>query len=125
MAKRYANQILKKSYETNEVEKKRQYNERAVMQIEYGTFTPFVFSTTGGMGRVASKVFRRVAEAIAEKKKNILTTYREYGENCFSLVQSLGTCIRGGRTRFSTPETQCNPEHYNPANSEVVANLLI
>ena len=67
MAKRYANQILKKSYETNEVEKKRKYNER-VMQIEHGTFTPLVFSATGGMGREASKVFRRVAEAIAEKK---------------------------------------------------------
>ena len=37
--------ILKK----HEEEKKRQYNER-VMQIEQGTFTPLVFTTTGSMG---------------------------------------------------------------------------
>ena len=41
MTKKYANQILKKSYEINEVEKKRKYNER-VMQIEHGTFTPLL-----------------------------------------------------------------------------------
>ena len=104
MAKRYANQILKKSYETNEVEKKRKYNKR-LMQIEHGTFTPLVFSSTGGMGREASKVFGRVAEAIAEKKKNRICNNDIVGakKTAFSLVQSLGTCIRG-RTRFSIPE---------------------
>ena len=126
MAKRYANQILKKSYETNEAEKKRKYNER-VMQIEHGTFTPLIFSATGGMGQEASKVFRRVAEAIAEKKNTEYSTTISWVRRklCFSLVQSLGTCIRGSRTRFSIPAAQCNPEHCNPASSEVIANILI
>ena len=48
-AKRYVNQELRKSYEVNEKEKKRQYNER-ILQVEHGTFTPLVMSTTGGMG---------------------------------------------------------------------------
>ena len=38
-------------YRCNEMEKKRQYNER-VINIEQGTFTPLVYSTTGGMARV-------------------------------------------------------------------------
>ena len=33
----------------NENEKKRKYNSR-VTEIEQGTFTPLVFTTTGGMG---------------------------------------------------------------------------
>ena len=43
-ARRYRNQELAKCYETNEKEKKRQYNER-VLQIENGIYTPLVFST--------------------------------------------------------------------------------
>ena len=51
------NSFSGRSLAINEVEKKRKYNER-VMQIEHGTFTPLVFSATGGMGREASKVFQ-------------------------------------------------------------------
>ena len=39
MAKRYVNQTLKKSFEINEIEKKRHYSER-IVQIEHGTFSP-------------------------------------------------------------------------------------
>ena len=35
-------------YKQHETEKKRQYSSR-VMEIEHGTFTPLVFTTTGGM----------------------------------------------------------------------------
>ena len=38
--------VLKK----HEQEKKRNYNRR-VMEIEHGTFTPLVFSVSGGMGK--------------------------------------------------------------------------
>ena len=38
----------KQIYKEYENEKKRQYAER-VMEIEQGTFTPLVFTTTGGM----------------------------------------------------------------------------
>ena len=56
------------SYETNEKEKKRQYNER-VLQVENGTFTPLVFSTNGAMGRECIKFYQRLSELIAEKRK--------------------------------------------------------
>ena len=48
-------------YETHEKEKKRGYNAR-VLQIERGTFTPLVFSTSGGMGKEASKLVKRLAQ---------------------------------------------------------------
>ena len=48
-------------YESHEKEKKRGYNAR-VIQIERGTFTPLVFSTSGGMGKEASKLVKRLAE---------------------------------------------------------------
>ena len=48
MAKRYVNQTLKRSYEINELEKKRHYNER-IMQIEHRTFSSLVCAATGGL----------------------------------------------------------------------------
>ena len=44
-ANRYVNQSLKKTYEINEKEKKRVYNER-VQEIEQGSCTPIVMSAT-------------------------------------------------------------------------------
>ena len=53
-ASRYARQELSKTYQLNEKEKKRLYNDR-IMQVEHSTFTPLVVSVTGGMGRESSK----------------------------------------------------------------------
>ena len=53
-ARRYAKQELSKAYQLNEKEKKRFYNEQ-IMQVEHGTFTPLVMSSTGGMGQELSK----------------------------------------------------------------------
>ena len=48
-SKRYVNQEISKTYEVNEIEKKKLYKER-ILQIEHGSFTPLVMSTTSGMG---------------------------------------------------------------------------
>jgi len=47
LAKRYATLDPQKCYDMNEKEIKREYNER-VLEIEHGSFTPLVFSATGG-----------------------------------------------------------------------------
>ena len=44
--RRYAKQELSKTYQLNEKQKKRLYNE-PIIQAEHGTFTPFVMSVTG------------------------------------------------------------------------------
>ncbi len=67
LAKRHANQDLKKCFEANEREKKRAYNQR-VLEIEHGSFTAQIFSTAGGMGRECNKFVSRLAEMMADKQ---------------------------------------------------------
>ena len=57
----------KQIYKKRENEKKSQYAER-VMGIEQGTFTPLVFTTTGGMADECVRYHSRLAEQIADKK---------------------------------------------------------
>ena len=58
---------LKALYERNESEKKALYEDR-VLQVEKGSFQPLVFLTTGGTGPSCTKVLKRIAGKIAEKK---------------------------------------------------------
>ena len=51
-------------YRQHETEKKRQYASR-ILEVEQATFTPLVFSTTGGMG---TEYHSRLAELAAAKK---------------------------------------------------------
>ena len=49
-------------------EKKRKYNPRAT-EIEQGTFTPLVFTTTGGMADECLRYHSRLAELLSAKKQ--------------------------------------------------------
>ena len=42
------------------------YEER-IREIEHGSFTPLVFSCSGGMGPLATIVYKRLASLISEK----------------------------------------------------------
>ena len=65
----YRDLTPKQIYKKHENEKKRPYAER-VMEIEQGTltFTPLVFTTTGGMADEYVKYHSRLEELIANKK---------------------------------------------------------
>ena len=52
----------------HENEKKRMYNMQRVADIEQGTFTPLIFTMTGGMGEECEKYHSRLTELIATKK---------------------------------------------------------
>ena len=65
-ARRYRGLELSKCFKRNEDEKKRHYHER-VNTVEYGTFSPLVFSTNGGMGRECGAFYKRLSEMIAGK----------------------------------------------------------
>ena len=67
LAKRYVSFKPQHCYTLNEVEKKGHYNKR-VIEVEHGSFTPMVFSATGGYGRECGKAIRRLATMISEKK---------------------------------------------------------
>ena len=53
-------------YRRHKQEKKRKYNDR-VMNIEQGTFTPLVYSTSGGLGNECQTFYRHLANKIATK----------------------------------------------------------
>ena len=98
-ANRYANQSLKKTYEINEKEKKRAYNER-VQEIEHGSFTTFVMFATGGMARECSNFHSRLSEMIAEKRNQPYSVIASWIRRKISSshILSIGMCIRGSRS---------------------------
>ena len=49
-ARRYTKRELWKTYQLKEKETKRLCNEK-IMQVEHGTFTPLVMTSTRGLGR--------------------------------------------------------------------------
>ena len=58
---------LKSVYQEHENQKKNAYNDR-VLNIEKASFTPLVFSTSGGMGPECHRLHKRLAERIAAKQ---------------------------------------------------------
>ena len=63
----YRDLTPKQIYKKHENEKKRQYVER-VMEIEQGTFTPLVYTTTGGTADEFVKYHIKLAEQIRREK---------------------------------------------------------
>ena len=57
------------TYRRHEREKRRAYEQR-ILQVEHGTFTPLVLSSSGGWGPSAMVAFRRLAGLIATKHDN-------------------------------------------------------
>ena len=89
-----AESVLKK----HEQGKKRNYNRR-VMEIEHGTFTPLVFSVSGGMDMECSMFHKHVAERLAitsgERYEKITSTIR--CKLSFLILKSALMCVRGSR----------------------------
>ena len=87
-------------YRIHEKERKRLYSER-VLDIEHGTFTPLVFTTTGGMGKECLKYHSRLAQLIAIKKGEQYAKTISWirTRTSFALLRSALVCLRGSRTR--------------------------
>ena len=99
IASRYRNTPLSKCYTINENEKKKQYNER-LLQVEHGSFTPLVMLSNGGFGRECGRFYSKLAEQIAEKRKqpySIISSWIKR-KTIFSLLRSIGLCLRGSRS---------------------------
>ena len=91
-------------YTKHEKEKKRQYECR-VCEIEHSSFTPLVFSTTGGMSKQATIFYKRLASLLATKRD---TSYNKainwiWCYISFSLLRSAIQCIRGARSSTHSP----------------------
>ena len=96
----YRDLTPKQIYKKHENEKKRQYAER-VMEIEQGTFTPLVFTTTGGMADECVKYHNRLVELISNKKGDSYSSAISWirVKVSFAKVRSSILCLRGSRSR--------------------------
>lgn len=96
----YLQKKIQQVYVQHEKEKKNTYNHR-IMEVEKGTFTPMVFSTTGGASPEANRHHKRIAQLIADKKKeeysHVISFIRTRIR--FSLLKSILIAIRGVRGR--------------------------
>ena len=78
--------------------KKREYGDR-IREIDHGTFTPLIFSTSGGLSKETTVAYKKMAELLAIKWKceyaAILAWIR--CRLSFALLRSAIACMRGTR----------------------------
>ena len=107
-ASTHKRQSLTSSFNANEREKKRHYNQR-IVQVEHGSFTPVVFSAFGGCGRETHHFLSSLAEKLATKKNfnPSVTTNWLRRKIAFALLRTQILCLRGSRTlrKVSPPST--------------------
>ena len=91
-----------KIFTKHESEKKRQYNNR-IMNVEYGTFTPLVFSVNGRIAKECLKFHKFVAEKIANKSgcryEKVLSIIKR--KLSFLILRASLMCVRRSRS-FTT-----------------------
>ena len=87
-------------YRRHEGEKRRAYEQR-IREVEHGSFTPLVFSTSGGMGRAATVAYKQLASLLAAKREQPYCIVMGW-LRChlsFALLHSAVMCLRGSRSR--------------------------
>ena len=79
----------------------RKYDEQ-VHEVERGTFSPLIFSCSGGMGPTATIVFKRIATLISEKRGHPYchVLYWIRCKLCYSLLCSAVMYLRGSRSNY-------------------------
>ena len=94
------NTTISKCYRKHEAEKKRAYE-----QVEQSTFTPLIFSATGGMAKQSTTFYKRLASLLADKWEHPYSSTLSW-LRCllsFSLLRSAIQCIRGARHAATLP----------------------
>ena len=96
--KSQSNSAIKSVMKKHEAEKKRNYNRR-VMEVEHGTFTPLIFTTTGVMGHECQIFHKALAERISSKKGEKYDDVMRYirAKTSFLTIKATLLCIRGSR----------------------------
>ena len=92
------------AYRRHEQQKRNQY-ERRIREVDHSSFTPLVWSTSGGAGPSASVFLKRLASLLADKKDQPYSVTMGW-LRCrfgFALLRSSIMCLRGARSRKSQP----------------------
>lgn len=93
------NTPILKCFRKHEMEKKRAYEQR-ILEVEHATFTPLVFSASGGFGKEATTFYKRLASLLADHWDQPYSTTMSW-LRCtisFCLLRSAIQCIRGARS---------------------------
>ena len=127
-----SNTSISNCYRKHENEKKRAYEQRIrevehrhlhlVFSPEHSTFTPLVFSATGGMGKQGTTFYKRLACLLADKWDQPYSSTLCW-LRCrisFSLLRSAIQCIRGARSTRGHPIKEFHPIDLVNAESETV-----
>ena len=99
----------KQIYKLHEDEKKRKYTSR-IIEVENATFTPLVFTTTGGMSQECQRYHSRLAELISSKKQEDYATTIAWIRTkvSFAILRTALVCLRGTRSRRRKTNLQEN-----------------
>ena len=94
-------------YKSHEAQKKREYADR-ILQVEKGTFTPVVFSCTGGAGPEASRLIKQLALKLSLKKSERYSETVSYLRRrfCFDILRSCVISLRGERSPSKNVEVE-------------------
>ena len=91
---------LKAAHTRSENQKIREYGDR-ILEVEQGSFTPLVFTTSGGLAPRALTFYSCLAQQLAEKRKQAKSCVVAW-MRCrlsFSLLRSALLCLRGTRKK--------------------------
>ena len=115
----YVGTPVQQLYLQHEREKKRCYNDR-ILQVEKGSFSPLIFTTSGGMGPESTRYHKRLAELISVKRKeeysHVVSHLRTRLR--FAILKCTLIAIRGDRGRNRRRQQESVPL------SEVSFNLI-
>ena len=95
---------LAATFHKHEGVKRRAYEER-VREVEKGSFTPLVFSSSGGMGKAATVMYCRLANLLSDRWNPPYSLIMGW-LRCslgFSLLRSSLMCLRGSRSSYGSP----------------------
>ena len=98
----YKNLTTEQIYKLHENDKKRLYSSR-VLEVERGTFTPLVFTTTGGMSNECQRYHSRLAKLlVVMRQENYASTIAWIRTRVsFAILRSALVCLRGSRLGLS------------------------
>lgn len=110
----YMDKTPEQIYLQHEREKKRTYNHR-ILEIEKGTFTPLVYSTTGGMGPECTIYHKRIAELLSVKRGEAYADVINFIRTRirFSLLKSTLIAVRGVRGKSRRGESSITDTSLN------------
>ena len=99
-ASNYTN-TLASCYQRHERSKQRMYEER-IREVDHGSFTPLVFSASGGARQLAERMIKRLSSELSEKLDvpYSRTIHWVRLRLCFALLRASIMCLRGTRHRY-------------------------